>query len=742
MLLIATGLSAQQLSQIRLQDPSSNDPVTGATFRYGDQHGSSDQEGRISFRYDKGRSMQLSHVGYGQWVLSDRTVQKMIRKGVLLWKKGSMEIHPVTVIGLHAGLGKPESLQLDYMDRMAHDGGVLIDQVPAISGIRKSGGYGFDPVLRGFKYDQLNVVLNGCQYASAACPNRMDPPTSQMAPNMIERVEILKGPHALRYGSAFGGTLNFIPASLRFSEKPDLYGRLSAGYESNGNILRSEGVMGFGHKRVDIGLFASWSEGNDYLDGDRRVVQSGFSRGSLGMNMGLKVHKNQELRISVIRNLARDADFPALPMDLRKDDTWMYNLQHEIRVRSGKLRSWKTMVFGSRVNHFMDNLLKPLDPRTMNAKTAASTRNYGGHTEGTWNFESSILYAGMDLRIEGAEGIRTREFLMGPNAGNAVTDNAWQNSRISKTGIFSEFQFHHDQTRFILSARMEANHAEIMDPDPGFDSTYPETKDTRINPSVSIGAIKSFLPGISLGLWMGRATRSGSLTEKYINYFPVGLDPYEMLGNPGLKPEVNNQLDVNLKWSSGQNIISLDLFSSLMQDHISSVIDTSLSPRLPGSPGVRRFENLEYASKAGFEFSWSQMLVTGLQHQMGFAYTYGQDLERGEPLPEIAPFDFRYSLTGNFIKGKLHPEILFRYVLQQSRISAEYGETITPAFSLMDLRLSYQLLKQLRINAAVNNLFDVRYHEHLTRSVRGTDSFPIYAPGRSFVVSVNLDFTN
>ena len=41
------------------------------------------------------------------------------------------------------------------------------------------------------KYDQLNIVLNGAQCATAACPNRMDPPTSQLAPNTIEKVEIV-----------------------------------------------------------------------------------------------------------------------------------------------------------------------------------------------------------------------------------------------------------------------------------------------------------------------------------------------------------------------------------------------------------------------------------------------------------------------------------------------------------------------------------------------------------------------
>ena len=87
---------------------------------------------------------------------------------------------------------------------------------------------------------RYQVVLNGAQSATAACPNRMDPPTSQMAPNMIDRIEILKGPYALRYGSGFGATINFVPSSLRFTTDKDVYGRLSMAYEGNGDIIRGE----------------------------------------------------------------------------------------------------------------------------------------------------------------------------------------------------------------------------------------------------------------------------------------------------------------------------------------------------------------------------------------------------------------------------------------------------------------------------------------------------------------------
>jgi iron complex outermembrane receptor protein len=238
---------------------------------------------------------------------------------------------------------------------------------------------------------------------------------------------------------------------------------------------------------------------------------------------------------------------------------------------------------------------------------------------------------------------------------------------------------------------------------------------------------------------LGRAQRSGSLTERFINYFPVGQDPFELIGNPKLDPEVNNQVDLTFNWKTDETNVNVDLFASYLQDFISSVIDTSLSPRLPMSPGVRRFINIDQAFKTGLEVEWTQKLWIGLQSQIGLAYTYAQDLERDEPLPEIPPLDFRFVLRGSYLKDKLRPEFSLRHVLQQSRISTEFGEMATPAFTLLDIQMAYAFSEKIRISAGVNNLLDENYFEHLNRSVRGSNE-PIFAPGRNFFVHVNFSF--
>jgi iron complex outermembrane receptor protein len=728
---------SQEKTAIRLLDRETGAPITDATYTYGALQGVSNPDGVIYLAYQEGTRLVLSHLNYGQWVLEGPEVLALMAEKVLYRSEIRVDLYPITVIALRPEQKPGTEMELDYRERLAHDAASILMQEPAIGGIRKGGNYGFDPVFRGFKYDQLNVVLNGAQGATAACPNRMDPPTSQMAPNMIDRIEILKGPHALRYGTGFGATLNFVPSRLRFSEAPDVYGRMSNGIEANGSVFRNEGQLGFSGENHDLSFFGSWSQGNDYTSGDGTQVQADFNRGSFGGNFGFKFSEDDQLRLSVIYNVARDADFPALSMDLREDDTWLMNARYDKAFNREHLASWNTTVFASFVNHLMDNRLKPLDPRMLNAETDATTYNYGGRTEGVWSFNNNTLYAGADFRGEGAEGTRVREFLMGPNQGMVARDNVWQDGYISKGGLFAEYQLVAKAWRYVVSTRVELNVSGINDPAPEFLAEYGDGGQTQLNPSVSLGATRSFGGGSTAGIWLARAQRSAGLAERFINYFPIGQDPYELLGNPNLDAEVNYQLDLTYAWKGKNTELGVDVFAGYLDEFISSVIDPDLTPRLPMSPGVRRFVNIDNAFKTGFELTWTQRLLPELQQQVGVAYTYAQDLERDEPLPEIAPMDLRYTLAGSFMKGKLTPELVFRHVLRQGRISTEFGETETPSFSLLDIRASYQVSEKARFTLGVNNLFDENYYEHLNRSVSG-GILPIFAPGQNVFASLNL----
>lgn len=738
-LLINLVVQAQDKSiNIYLLDKKLNTPISEANYEYGSQFGISDLDGKISIKFEENAKLKLSHVQYGSWILNEDDIIEAVKEGKIFRDQEIFTLQPVTVIAVHSKTDGKQFLDLGYQDKLSHDGGAILNQEASINSIKKSGSYGFDPVMRGFKYDQLNIVIDGVQCAVAACPNRMDPPTSQVAPNMMKQVEVFKGPHSLRYGSAFGGTINFVSQAPNYSVQNQTYGRISGSSETNGGVLRTEGLFGFSGDIYDIGFLGSFSKGNDYKDGEGEKVPAKFQRASFGMNVGLNIADNQNVKLSVTRNIAENTDFPSLAMDLISDKTTLVNFNHKIDISGKYLKNWNTSLYGTYVDHLMNNYLKDINPRMVDAKTPANTLSFGGRSEGSWLFNKSRLYAGADLRVEKAEGTRTREFLMGPNKGKVLQDNVWNGGKLSKTGIFGEYQHFFSEFKLILSGRLEYNIAKATDLNDSFASKNEEVENTSVNPSFSIGGLFDLSENTTVGLYLGRATRSGSITERYINSFPVGLDPYDMLGNPNLKSEVNNQVDLVLNYNSSSTIIDIGIFASKLDNFISSEIDPDLNPTMPSSPGVRRFVNIKDAFMTGFEIKWNQQLFYSLTHQLSVAYTYGKDNVRDEPLPEIAPLDLRYKLQGSYFENKIRPEITFRHVLKQNRISQVYGETKTPQFSIIDFTLRYKYSSIISLTFGIQNLLDEAYYEHLSRKLRGMER-SIYAPGRNLYLSLSLD---
>ncbi len=731
-------LNSVEAQQIQLIDEQELFPISEVFFNYGSEQGLSDIEGRIKLKYQAGLELSLSHLGYEAVVLKDEEVQAALKAGKFYLSPKTYALQPVTVVQLRPTTGSTQNKEIGYTGQMMPDAGAYLSRLPGLNAIKRSAAYGFDPVLRGFKNERLLVLIDGVQSTHEACPNRMDPPSSQVPLNSMSSVSIQKGPYSLRYGAVPGGVINFSSVKARFSSVPKSSGRFSSAYESNIKAVRSEGMAAVSAARFNLMLFGAYAQGHDYQDGDGFVVPADFNRVNAGAQLALKTGEAQTLTFSVNHNRSKDIDFAAAPMDLGKDQTWLWKASYRIHPKLQRLKSWNSSAFFTTVDHRMDNFLKPLDPRMMNAWTDAQTQTYGGRTESQWAFENSSLYAGFDFKTERAQGNRIREFLIGPMAGTSLEDAAWQDAQIDKAGFFAEWHVPKGQMLYILSARLDYNKGSLAAASDVFRSLYDQTTSTHINPSFSAGFSRSLNQQTSIGLWAGRVLRSPSISERYIHFLSIGIDPYEMLGNPELKAEKSHQVDFIFRWESSKLSFQFDAFTSLIQDYISSVIRPDLSPILPNSPGVRQYINISKAFRAGFEAGFRQTTaVAGMQQALYISYTYGQDLDLQEALPEIPPLELRYHLQARYLKKRLQAELAFRYAFAQNRIASSYGETNTPAFYLVDLALAWNM-KQGIIRSGVNNLFDQAYYEHLSRSVRGDNPRPIYNPGRSFFVSFSI----
>jgi iron complex outermembrane receptor protein len=253
-------------------------------------------------------------------------------------------------------------------------------------------------------------------------------------------------------------------------------------------------------------------------------------------------------------------------------------------------------------------------------------------------------------------------------------------------------------------------------------------------------------------------SRSPDMTERFIILLPISYDPYDYLGNPQLKPEVNNEVDLGYRLQHpDMGAINASVFFSYVTNYIMGelVPPSEIKPQTKGVLGVKKFTNIDKAYLTGFELSYSTAVKYKWFVNLNAAYTMGinpeaieyiyedgevvdEQLIENDPLPEIPPFEANVSVGYKFLKQKLIPELNLRMVAAQNSVSVAYNEQESPAFVTLDFILNYQYSKNLKVYAGVTNIFNETYYEHLNRNIIGS-KLPLYEPGRMFYLNLIIN---
>jgi iron complex outermembrane recepter protein len=642
----------------------------------------------------------------------------------------------------------------------ARDLGDLMRSSQNISGIRK-GGVNIDPVVRGFKFSQLNVHLNGGMKIEGGCPNRMDPTTSHVELEDIQSVEVLKGPYGLRYGPAMGAMVHL----KTYEEEPDPnpFVRIKAmmGYESNWNGNRLYLSASAGKKIGFITISGSRKDYGNYRDGYGELVSSSFEKNNIRVMAGIRPWKNHLLRFATEVLNGRNIRFPALPMDERSDDTRLYTIHYHIKSIPGFFDFMTVNLHRSNVIHEMDNKQRPLSD-TVVAFTIVDAVNQGGRFETGFKAGEGKMIAGVDFEVIQKDGDRTKNFIRQPGLPVHV-ETIWNHAHIINTGLFAQYNQQFGSLDLVASARLDMNRSssdEISVKNPMQSELYHYGTDSirseYINFSFNAGATQKLHENWALSFAFGRGTRSPDMTERFIVLLPIGYDRFDYLGDPQLKPETNHQADLTLKFTSiTWGSFQLNGFYSIVTGYITGKIlpPAVQKPLTAGVLGVKQFQNSGTAHLRGFELMYATPDGKHLGANISAALTKGTLNEavqyilndagqvvddrviENDPLTEIPPFDASLVLYCKLVSGKLVPKLNLRAVAPQNHVSEAFYELKTPGFVLAGLSVNYRYNSSLTITVGVNNIFDQGYYEHLNRAVVGSTG-NLTEPGRSFYMNL------
>lgn len=152
-----------------------------------------------------------------------------------------------------------------------------ISQVTTGPGISK-------PVIRGLGYNRVLVINEGVKQEGQQWGDEHGIEIDELS---VNRVEILKGPASLMYGSdALAGVINFI-TNVPLPEGT-VKGNIIANYQTNNNLIGLNGNLGGNNNGFNWNFYGTYKSARDYKNKfDGHVLNSRFSERNFGGYFGI-----------------------------------------------------------------------------------------------------------------------------------------------------------------------------------------------------------------------------------------------------------------------------------------------------------------------------------------------------------------------------------------------------------------------------------------------------------------------
>ena len=640
----------------------------------------------------------------------------------------------------------------DLLQATPSDGGEWILEVPGVTGV-KMGTHGIDPVIRGQKSNQLNVLLGGA-YIFGGCPNRMDPPSSYATPEIYDSALVIKGMQSVIYGAGGpGGTVLYERATPEFEPGEKVYGKAGAGYETNGAIWNAAADAAAGSNKAFLrGTISASEQTENYKDGNGDEVHSGYKTNAANLLLGMRTDAGTLVRLDYDAVRGTDIKFTGARMDAPVSDSDSY----KFTIESGSIGSFsaiKADVYRTEVYHEMDNYsLRPSSGMWMWVPSDSVTD--GLRLLGDMMLGQGTLTLGLDYQGNDRDATR----YAGP-AGTAPTNTQsylWPGVSIEQPGVFGEYAGSlskgNDYTVGLRVDHVEssASKADLVPDAMGgrsandlYSNYYGLTAQDKTDTNISaLYRMVHVLDAQTTFRWgLSRSVRSADATERFIaagNAMPS----MRWVGNPAIEPEAHHQLDLGLNFQLRKGVLSFTTHYDDVSDYILLDRYREGDPTLDGAYIYRNVDAVLYGFDMEADYRWT----ANWRSRFTAAYVYANNETDDRAIAQIPPLEGTASLEYWQESWMLAGEM--RSVAKQSRVDddpttgsdVDFG--VTPGYTVYRLYGLFKLGKQAELKYGIDNLFDKYYREHLNKpsGFDPSSTTPVYEPGRSYWARVEAKF--
>jgi iron complex outermembrane receptor protein len=760
----------------RITDATTGKPLPGASIYFADIRvgTTTDASGRYTFRNIVAghHLIEVSHVGYNtivehidfvsetqkDFALSAAVVenQGVTVTGVTNATNTRKSPIPVTLMRRSQLLQTPSTNIIDALTRQP--GVSQVSTGPAIS----------KPVIRGLGYNRVVVINDGIRQEGQQWG---DEHGIEIDEQSVTRVEILKGPASLTYGSdALAGVVNFI-TNVPVAEGT-LRGNIFSGYQTNNRQASIHGNIAGNFHGFNWNLYGSHRAASDYRNHrDERVLNSRFREANFGGYAG--INKSWGYSHLIFSSFNQDAGIVEGERDDVTGRFLMFGGSPLERIATeNDLEERKLITPYQNIRHYKlvsDNSFAVGNSRLkLNAGFQNNLRKELGNPEDPSEAELYFDLKTFNYNLQWVLPERSEwHTTIGASGMYQQNANKGEEAIIPEYDLFDIGGFVFTQKDFkqvTLTGGLRYDNRSITSHELMEDTDVKFASFKRSFSNFSGSAGISYAPAdfLTVKANIARGFRAPTLSELASNGAHEGTNRYEY-GDQDLGSEKSLQFDGGIEVDYDHLTFSLNAFHNRINDFI-------FYSRLESAFGGDSVLNVDGEDLQAFRYSQNDAKLSGLEmvidvhpHPLDWLHfentisfvrgRFDDAIDGSVNLPLIPAPRWISELRANFnTAGKSLRNLYFRFEADhnfvQNRPFFGYNtETSTPAYTLLNAGLGADITSQdqtvISIHLAAINITGHAYQNHLSRlkyaatnNVTGRQG--VFNMGRNFSLKVNV----
>lgn len=653
-----------------------------------------------------------------------------------------------------------QSSATNIIDALSHVPGVSqLSTGPAIS----------KPFIRGLGYNRVVVVNEGVRQEGQQWGDEHGVEIDELS---VGRVEVLKGPGSLMYGSdALAGVINFI-TNIPVAEGT-MKGNILSNFQNNNGLLAINGNIAANKNGLNWNLYGTYKSAGDYQNKyDGKVLNSRFNEKNFGGYIGINkswgyshlIFSRFDQRLGMVEGNRDNGTgkfilFSGSPIervatesDLDSRDLFVpqQRVQHNKFIIDNNFAIKKSRL---KINLGYQNNLRqefgnPEDPGKKSLFFDLKTINY-------------------NLQWQLPE-LKEWHTTIGINGMGQNNENKGEEMLIPEYDLFDIGGFLYMQRLFKKATvsggfRFDNRSVDAKEYREGAAIKFPAFTRSFANFSGSAGVSFEPTDALTFKLNIARGFRAPSLAEMASNGAHEGTNRYEY-GDQNLKSETSLQFDGGIDVDNEHFSIGVSTFYNQMNDFI-------FYKKLESVSGGDSLVNVSGDLIPAFRFDQQDAKLAGVEgtvdihpHPLDWLHfentvsfvrgRFDEDIDGSKNLPLIPAARLVSELRGDFKKaGKILKNLYVKVeadkiFAQKHPFSGYDTETTTSGYTLLNAGFGSDVLgkkKQilLSIHFAINNISDIAYQNHLSRlkyaaenRVSGRNG--VFNTGRNISVKVNV----